>query len=77
MIGNDAIRTRYQFLKTAPKSFHTQIDNRIAVGAFVVVHEIALGEPADWPKPDWPKESIAIFEVRNSKVVHVWYPTNK
>ncbi len=77
LIGNIAIRERYQFLKTAPKNFHTKFINKIIVGAFVIVHEVALGGPEDWPKPDWPKESIAIFEVRNKKVVHVWYPASK
>ena len=77
IVGIAAIKEKYQFLKTAPKSFHTKFINKIIVGPIVIVHEVAVGGPADWPRPDWHKESIAIFEVRNSKVVHVWFAPRK
>jgi hypothetical protein len=77
IVGIAALRDAYKFLRTVPTGFHTEFINKIIVGPIVVVHEIALGGTANMPKPDWPPESIAIFEVRNSRVVHVWFAPTK
>jgi hypothetical protein len=77
IVGIAALKEAYKFLRTAPAGFHTQFINKIVVGPIVVVHEVALGGTANMPKPDWPAESIAIFEIRDSKVVHVWFAPTK
>ncbi|MBC5799574.1 MAG: nuclear transport factor 2 family protein [Candidatus Eremiobacteraeota bacterium] len=72
-VGISALKKRYAFLKTAPRHFHTIFAKTIVAGPIVVVLERAI----DPPKKNWPKESIAIFEVRKGRVAHVWFAPHK
>lgn len=73
VIGIAALRARYgKRFKLAPKGFHSEYLNEIANGPIVVVLERLVDGRAGWPKKD-----VAMFEVRNGKIVHVWFPPYK
>jgi hypothetical protein len=71
--GLPALRDAYAFLRTSPKDFHVEIVKRIVSGPIVVDHERALGLPAEKGKP----EAVAVYEVRNGKILNMWFPPPK
>lgn len=73
IVGIPALKGTYSFLKTAPKDFHTIYLNKIINGPIVIVLEQAFNPP----KKNWSEKSIAIYEVRNGKIVHLWIAPHK
>ena len=73
IIGQESLIKAYQFLKTAPKSFKVILENRIVNGPVVVDYErlTRLGEGRD------DMFAVAVYEVRNGKIVSVWFPPTK
>ncbi|AIF48792.1 nuclear transport factor 2 family protein [Dyella japonica] len=68
--GRDALKKAYAFLATRPKEFHAAIVQRVVNGPIVVDHERLMGLPAD----KGPADAIAMYEVRDGKILHVWFP---
>jgi hypothetical protein len=73
IIGQESLIKAYQFLKTAPKSFKVILENRIVNGPVVVDYErlTGLGNGRD------DLFAVAVYEVRNGKIVNVWFPPTK
>ena len=73
IIGQESLSKAYQFLKTAPKSFKVILENRIVNGPVVVDYErlTRLGDGRD------DMFAVAVYEVRNGKIVSVWFPPTK
>jgi len=73
IIGQESLIKAYQFLKTAPKSFKVILENRIVNGPVVVDYEriTGLGKGRD------DLFAVAVYEVRNGKIVNVWFPPTK
>ena len=73
IIGQESLIKAYQFLKTAPKSFKVILENRIVNGPVVVDYErlTGLGDGRD------DMFAVAVYEVRNGKIVSVWFPPTK
>ncbi|TBR36391.1 hypothetical protein EYV96_17060 [Dyella terrae] len=68
--GTEALKKAYAFLATMPKAFHVDIVQRVVNGPVVVDQEQVLGLPADKGKP----RALAVYEVRNGKILHAWFP---
>ena len=69
--GREKIRDHYQFLKQGPVGYGVDIVKRVVNGAIVVDLERPHGlPPGTPPRPD----SIAVYEVRDGKIVNVWFP---
>ncbi|MBD8900154.1 nuclear transport factor 2 family protein [Rhodanobacter sp. DHG33] len=68
--GVEALKHGYAFLATVPKEFHVAIVQRVVNGPIVVDQERVMGLPADKGQP----EAIAVYEVRDGKIQHVWFP---
>ena len=73
IIGQEILVKAYQFLKTAPKSFKVILENRIVNGPVVVDYErlTRLGDGRD------DMFAVTVYEVRNGKIVSVWFPPTK
>lgn len=71
IVGIAALKKTYAFLAKQPKAFRVAIVQRMANGPTVVDHEKMLGLPADKGQP----EAIAVYEVRDGKIQHVWFPS--
>ena len=73
IIGQESLIKAYQFLKTAPKSFKVILENRIVNGPVVIDYErlTGLGNGRD------DLFAVAVYEVRNGKIVNVWFPPTK
>lgn len=66
--GQAALRDRMAtWFKKAPK-VHARLIGRMVQGAFVVDHERVTGTP-----DGKPIEGIGIYEVRNGKIVRLWW----
>lgn len=68
--GVTALKRSYAFLATAPKEFRVVIVQRVVNGSVVVDQERLMGLPPDKGQP----EAIAVYEVRDGKIQHVWFP---
>lgn len=68
--GIPTLKKTYAFLDRVPKAFRVEIVQRIVVGPTVVDHERVIGLPADKGQP----EAIAVYEVRDGKILNVWFP---
>lgn len=68
--GIAALKSTFAFLAKLPKDYRVQIVQRSASGPIVVDHERVLGLPADKGQP----EAFAVYEVRQGKIRHVWFP---
>ena len=73
MKGISALKQEYAFLAKVPKGYHVQIVQRTVTGPTVVDHERVLGLPAGKGQP----EAIAIYEVRDGKILNVWFPPSR
>ncbi|TCV97830.1 hypothetical protein EC912_101847 [Luteibacter rhizovicinus] len=71
--GIAELKKTYAFLKTVPAAFRADIVTRIVNGPIVVDHERILGLPADKGTP----EAVAVYEVRDGKILNVWFPPKK
>jgi hypothetical protein len=66
--GQAVLRDRMSaWFKKAPK-VHARLIGRLVQGAFVVDHERVTGTP-----DGKPIEGIGIYEVRNGKIVRLWW----
>lgn len=68
--GVDALKKTYAFLAAKPKAFRAEIVQRVVNGPIVIDKERLMGLPADKGQP----EAIAVYEVRDGKILHVWFP---
>jgi putative hydrolase of HD superfamily len=71
--GIPALKEKFSFLAKVPKTFAVTIVKRIVTGPIVVDHEHVVGVPEDKRKPD----AIAVYEVRDGKILNVWFPPSK
>ncbi|GGA01043.1 nuclear transport factor 2 family protein [Dyella caseinilytica] len=71
--GIAALKTTFAFLAKVPKDFHVEIVQRSASGPIVVDHERVIGLPASKGQP----EAFAVYEVRQGKIQHLWFPPAK
>ncbi|TKR30159.1 MBL fold metallo-hydrolase [Luteimonas gilva] len=71
--GLRTLREDYLFLKEAPKAYRAERANRIVSGPIVVDHELIRGLPPERGVP----EAIAVYEVRDGKILNVWFPPRK
>jgi hypothetical protein len=65
--GKEAMRKQYSFLNTV-KTLYCNLLNRVVQGNIVVDHEEIWGEGGR------KRYAIAIYEIRNDKIVRVWFP---
>ncbi|MFK2877862.1 nuclear transport factor 2 family protein [Rhodanobacter hydrolyticus] len=68
--GVVALKRGYAFLATAPKEFRVVIVQRVVNGPVVVDQERLMGLPPGKGQP----EAVAVYEVRDGKIRHVWFP---
>lgn len=68
--GIPALREDYAFLTRVPKEFRAEIVKRMVNGPIVVDHERIVGLPEGKRAPD----AIAVYEVRDGKILNVWFP---
>lgn len=71
--GLRVLREDYIFLKEVPKAYRAERANRIVSGPIVVDHELIRGLPPERGVP----EAIAVYEVRDGKILNVWFPPRK
>jgi uncharacterized protein (TIGR02246 family) len=71
--GIPDLKNTYAFLAKMPKDFHVEIVQRSTSGPIVVDHERAIGLPGNKGQP----EAFAVYEVREGKIQHVWFPPAK
>lgn len=71
--GIPALKTAYAFLAKMPKEFHVEIVQRVVTGPTVVDLERAVGLPGRTDKP----EAVAVYEVRDGKILNAWFPPKK
>ncbi len=71
--GLRALREDYIFLKDVPKDYRAERANRIVSGPIVVDHERIRGLPPERGVP----EAIAVYEVRDGKILNVWFAPRK
>jgi hypothetical protein len=71
--GLRALREDYLFLKEVPKAYRAERADRIVSGPIVVDHELIRGLPPERGVP----EAIAVYEVRDGKILNVWFPPRK
>jgi len=67
------LREDYLFLKEVPKAYRAERADRIVSGPIVVDHELIRGLPPERGVP----EAIAVYEVRDGKILNVWFPPRK
>ena len=65
--GKSEMRKQYQFLKTTPK-LYCRLLNRMVQGNIVIDHEEV------WGFGDKPFYGIAIYEIKNGKILKVYFP---
>lgn len=65
--GKEQMRKAYAFVEKTP-ALHCRLLNRIVQGNMVVDHEEVYGFG------DKPVYAIAIYEVKNGKIIKVWFP---
>lgn len=68
--GIPALKSTYAFLAKMPKEFHVEIVQRVVNGPIVVDKERVVGLPAG--KAQF--EAMAVYEVRDGKIVNAWFP---
>lgn len=68
--GISALKHAFAFLSTMPKEFHVEIVQRAVTGPTVVDVEQAVGLPAGKKT----HQSMAVYEVRDGKILNVWFP---
>lgn len=71
--GLRVLQEDYIFLKEVPKAYRAERVNRIVSGPIVVDHELIRGLPPERGVP----EAIAVYEVRDGKILNVWFPPRK
>ncbi|HJR72023.1 MAG TPA: nuclear transport factor 2 family protein [Luteimonas sp.] len=71
--GLRTLREDYIFLKEVPKDYRAERANRIVSGPIVVDHERIRGLPPERGVP----EAIAVYEVRDGKILNVWFAPRK
>lgn len=71
--GIPALKETFAFLNKVPKTFAVTIVKRIVNGPIVIDLEHVIGVPEDKRKPD----AIAVYEVRDGKILNVWFPPSK
>jgi len=66
VLGRDAMRRAYAFLKEAPAGFLAEVISRTTAGRYVIDHEriVAPGRPI--------RSALVIYEVRDSLISRVW-----
>lgn len=65
-----ALKKMYAWLAKAPPGFRVEIIERIVNGLIVVDLERTHGLPDGKANPDF----LAIYEVRDGKIINVWFP---
>lgn len=65
-----ALKKAYAWLAKAPPSYRVEIIERIVNGPIVVDLERIHGLPEEKGKPEF----LAIYEVRDGKIINVWFP---
>ena len=65
------LKTAYGFLARVPKEFRVEILKRTVNGPVVVDLERIHGLPKDRPAPP---NALVVYEVRDGKILHVWFP---
>lgn len=71
--GLSQLTESYQFLNQVPKEYKAIIDKRIVNGPFVIDNERVVGRG-----PDLEDVSVvAIYEVRDGKILNVWFPSSR
>jgi len=68
--GVPALKGTYAFLAKMPKEFHVEIVQRVVNGPIVIDKERVVGLPAGKA----PFEAMAVYEVRDGKIVNAWFP---
>ncbi|MFC4763138.1 nuclear transport factor 2 family protein [Dyella koreensis] len=68
--GIDALKKAYAFLAKVPKAFHVEIVQRAVTGPTVADYERVIGLPPEKGQP----EALAVYEVRDGKILNVWFP---
>lgn len=68
--GVPALKSTYAFLAKMPKEFHVEILQRVVTGPIVVDKERVVGLPAGKAQFD----AMAVYEVRDGKILNVWFP---
>ncbi|MFC5740114.1 nuclear transport factor 2 family protein [Dyella tabacisoli] len=71
--GIPALKETYAFLAKVPKTFAAKVVTRMVNGPIVIDREHVIGVPEDKSKPD----PIAVYEVRDGKILNVWFPPSK
>lgn len=71
--GITALKQVYAFLNKEPKTFRVEIIKRMVNGPIVVDVERVYGLPPGKHLPDM----IAMYEVRNGKVLNAWFPPSE
>jgi len=71
--GQAALKEDYAFLGRMPEGFGVDIVQRTVNGPIVVDHERIHGLPDGRSAPD----AIAVYEVRDGKILNVWFPPRK
>jgi hypothetical protein len=65
--GKEAMRKRYSFLNNI-KTLYCNLLNRIVQGNIVIDHEEI------WAEGGQKFYGVAIYEIKNDKIVRVWFP---
>ncbi|KGI78063.1 nuclear transport factor 2 family protein [Oleiagrimonas soli] len=68
--GQAALKQTFAFLGKVPKNFGVDIVKRVVDGPVVIDLEHLHGLPPGKHAPD----SLAVYEVRNGKIVKLWFP---
>ena len=68
--GIIALKKAYAWLATAPPGYRVEIIERIVNGSIVVDLERVYGLPDGKGHPEF----FAIYEVREGKIINVWFP---
>ncbi len=68
--GLDGLRTAYAFLREMPDEFRVEILQRVVSDSIVVDHERVHGMPGE----SGVLEAVAIYEVRDGRIVKLWFP---
>jgi hypothetical protein len=68
--GIPALKSAFAFLAKMPKEFHVEIAQRVVTGPTVIDKERAIGLPAGKGQSD----AMAVYEVRDGKILNVWFP---
>ncbi|WP_266159883.1 nuclear transport factor 2 family protein [Dyella silvatica] len=71
--GIPALKATFAYLAKKPKTFGITIVKRIVNGPIVIDREHVIGVPEDPGRPD----AVAVYEVRDGKILNVWFPPSK